>query len=235
MKFAKPLKRVQLLKRYKRFLADVHCKDMGLTFTAHCANSGSMKGIFDEEPTPYAWVSPAENAARKLPYTLEIIETQYGMVGVNTHLTNKIALESIQDGRIESLLFYDTIKREVKYGENSRIDLLLEGPNKPLTYVEVKNVSMRQGEKASFPDAVTARGTKHLLELMHMVNLGHRAVMLYVAQRSDCDTFSVADDIDPLYAETLKKAIDHGVEVLAYRCHVSPEEIYIKDKMKLCL
>lgn len=231
MKFQKPLKRVKLLKRYKRFLADVYSKDMDLTFTAHCPNSGSMKGIFEKDTTPYAWVSPAENAARKLPYTLEIIETPYGMVGTNTHLNNKLALEAIEAGYIDSLLYYDSIRREVKYGENSRIDLLLSDPNKPLTYVEVKNVSMRENDQLVFPDAVTARGTKHLLELMHMVIQGHRAVMLYIAQRADCDTFSVAREIDPLYAETLEKAMHHGVEVLAYRCHVSETEIYVKDKM----
>lgn len=182
-----------------------------------------------------AWISPAENANRKLPYTLEIIETPHGNVGTNTHLTNKIAQEAIEENKIPALMRYETIRREVKYGENSRVDLFLESPDKPSTYVEVKNVSMRQGDLVSFPDAVTARGTKHLLELIHMVNLGHRAVMLYISQRSDCQIFTVADDIDPLYGETLRKAIDHGVEILAYNCHVSPEEIYLHKPMTIQL
>lgn len=234
MKFQKPLKRVKLLKRYKRFLADIYEKETDLTFTAHCANSGSMKGIFDEEQ-PMVWVSAAEDAKRRLPYTLEIVETQNGMVGVNTHFTNKIAMEAIEKGKIEALLHYEALRREVKYGESSRIDILLESPDKPKTYVEVKNVSMLVEGQVRFPDAVTARGTKHLMELMHMVNEGHRAVMLYISQRDDCDTFSVAGDIDPLYAETLEQAMKSGVEVLAYKCHVSPQEIYLKEKLKVDL
>jgi sugar fermentation stimulation protein A len=235
MKFKKPLIRVKLLKRYKRFLADVYAPEMDLTFTVHCANSGSMKGIFEEGSEPVAWISPAENAARQLPYTLEMIETPCGLVGVNTQNPNKLAVEALEEGRIDELLAYSTIRREVRYDENSRIDILLESDDKPLTYVEVKNVSMRQGDRVSFPDAVTARGTKHLLGLMRMVTLGHRAVMLYIAQREDCDTFSIAKEIDPLYAETLGKALDHGVELLAYRCHLSFEEIVLKDKLKVSL
>jgi sugar fermentation stimulation protein A len=235
MKFKKPLMRVKLLKRYKRFLADVYSHDMDLTFTVHCPNSGSMKGIFEEGSEPMAWISPAENPARQLPYTLEMIETPHGLVGVNTQNPNKLAVEALEAGRIDELLAYDTIRREVPYDENSRIDLLLESDAKPSAYVEVKNVSMLQGDRISFPDAVTARGTKHLLGLMNMVTLGHRAVMLYIAQRSDCDTFSVAKEIDPLYAETLVKALSHGVELLAYRCHLSPEEIVLKDKLKVRL
>jgi sugar fermentation stimulation protein A len=235
MRFQKPLLRVKLLRRYKRFLADVYSKEMDLTFTVHCPNSGSMKGIYENDPEPTAWISPAENAQRQLPYTLEMIETSYGMVGVNTQNPNKIAVEAIQGGKIDALLYYESLKREVRYDENSRIDILLTSPDKPVTYVEVKNVSMRVDDHLSFPDAVTSRGTKHLLGLMRMVDEGHRAVMLYISQRSDCTTFTVAKDIDPLYAETLIKAIDHGVEVLAYGCHVTPEEIRLKDKLKIRL
>ena len=231
MKFERPLKRIKILKRYKRFLVDIYHKESDMTFTAHCANSGSMKGIFEEEQ-PMGWVSAAESKTRKLPYTLEIVETPHGMVGVNTHFTNKIAKEAIEKGWVPELLNYEILRTEVKYGENSRIDLLLEGEQKPKTYVEVKNVSMRVGDDVQFPDAVTARGTKHLLELMHMVREGHRAVMFYVSQRSDCEVFRPAAHIDPTYAETLKKAMDAGVEVVAYRCHVSPSEIYIKDRLK---
>jgi len=235
MKFKKPLIRVKLLNRYKRFLADVYSPEMDLTFTVHCPNSGSMKGIFEEGTQPRAWISPAENAARQLPYTLEMIETPNGLVGVNTQHPNNLAVEALQEGRIDELLCYDAIKREVVYDENSRIDILLTSDAKPPTYVEIKNVSMRQGDRVSFPDAVTARGTKHLLGLMNMVTLGYRGVMLYIAQREDCDTFSIAKDIDPLYAETLIKALDHGVELLAYRCHLSSEEIVLKDKLKVSL
>jgi sugar fermentation stimulation protein A len=234
MHFQKPLKRVKFLKRYKRFLADVYSKEMDLTLTIHCPNSGSMKGIFENTPQPItAWMSGSDNPNRKLPYTLEIIETEYGLVGVNTHNPNKIVKQAIERGEIAALLGYETIRTEVRYGTNSRIDLLLESPEKPKAYVEVKNVSMREGDVLMFPDALTERGTKHLLELIHMVHEGNRAVMLFLAQRSDCNTFMPAESIDPLYAKTLREAVKQGVEVLAYRCTVTPDAITVKDQMRV--
>lgn len=234
MQFEKPLKRVRLLRRYKRFLADVYSKEMDLALTIHCPNSGSLKGIFEEIPEPMAWMSESSNPRRQLPYTLEMIETVHGMVGVNTQHPNALVFEAIQQGSIEPLLGYTSFRREVSYGVdgNSRIDLLLESPDKPPAYVEVKNVSMRQGDYAAFPDAITSRGTKHLLELVHMANRGCRAVMVYVCQRRDCQGLRMANDIDPLYAETLQKAMKHGVEVLAYQCHVSPEAIVLHNRME---
>lgn len=236
MHFQKPLKRVKFLKRYKRFLADVYSKEMDLTLTVHCPNSGSMKGIFENTPQPIiAWMSGSDNPNRKLPYTLEIIETEYGLVGVNTHNPNKIVVDAIKEGKISALLEYETIRTEVRYATNSRIDILLESPEKPKAYVEVKNVSMREGNVLMFPDAVTERGTKHLLDLIHMVHEGHRSVMLFLAQRNDCNTFTVAESIDPLYAQTLKEAIKQGVEVLAYQCHVTPGAITLTDQMTVDL
>ncbi|MBM3611324.1 MAG: DNA/RNA nuclease SfsA [Alphaproteobacteria bacterium] len=236
MEFQKPLKRVHFLKRYKRFLADVYSKEMDLTLTVHCPNSGSMKGIFENTPQPIiAWMSGSDNPNRKLPYTLEMIETEHGLVGVNTQNPNKIVKEAIEQGKIATLLGYETIRTEVRYGTNSRIDLLLESPEKPKAYVEVKNVSMREEGVLIFPDAVTERGTKHLLELIQMVKEGHRAVMLFLSQRSDCNTFSVAESIDPLYAKTLRNAIREGVEVLAYRCTLTVDAIKIKDQMRIHL
>lgn len=230
----KPLKRVIFLKRYKRFLADVYSKEMDLTLTVHCPNSGSMKGIFEDTPAPIiAWISGSDNPKRKLPYTLEIIETIHGPVGVNTQNPNKIAVNAILEGKIDALLGYKTLKTEVRYGTNSRIDILLESPEKPKAYVEVKNVSMREGNALIFPDAVTERGTKHLLELIRMVHEGHRAVMLYIAQRNDCDVFSPARHIDPTYAKTLEQALNQGVEVLAYLSDVSPEGITLSKQMQV--
>ena len=236
MHFQKPLKRVKFLKRYKRFLADIYSKEMDLALTIHCPNSGSMKGIFDNTPQPIiAWMSGSDNPNRKLPYTLEIIETEHGLVGVNTHNPNKIVKEAIEQEKIAALLGYEIIRTEVRYGTNSRIDILLESPEKPMTYVEVKNVSMREGNVLMFPDAVTERGTKHLLDLIHMVHEGYRAVMLFLAQRNDCSTFTVAESIDPLYAKTLREAIKQGVEVLAYKCHVTPDAITLTDQMHVDL
>ncbi len=230
MKFETPLIPGTLIKRYKRFLSDIEL-ETGEVVVAHCANSGSMLSL--NEPGAPVWLSRAQNPKRKLKYTWEIIRIAEAMVGVNTQHPNRLVAEAIQAGQIPELTGYETLRREVKYGQNSRIDILLESPHKPRCYVEVKNTTMRRdltpGAPAEFPDAVTTRGTKHLDELTNMVAQGHRAVMFYLVQRDDAHAVTVAADIDPTYSEHLKMAMKAGVEVMAYRCHVTPEEITVAN------
>ncbi|MGD8327514.1 MAG: DNA/RNA nuclease SfsA [Sphingomonadales bacterium] len=222
MKFESPLIPGRLIKRYKRFLADVELKD-GETITAHCANPGSMMGLLpDGAPV---WLSPNTNPKAKLPYRWELVEVDETLIGINTAHPNRIVEHAIQDGTIEELQGYKSLRREVKYGENSRVDLLLEDPN--LCYVEVKNVTLKRGDAAQFPDSVTTRGAKHLRELGEMVREGYRAVMVFLVQRADCDYLSLAKDIDPAYAEAMELAKMEGVEVIAYWCTVTPQEIKV--------
>jgi len=231
MKFEHTLIPGRLIKRYKRFLADVELEN-GDVVTAHCMNSGSMMGLKD--PGNRVWISPATNPKAKLNWKWELVEVDGARVGINTGHPNKLAEEAIRAECIPELTGYQSIRREVKYGENSRIDLLLEDhASAPLAYVEVKNVTLKRGQEAEFPDAVTARGTKHLLELANVVQNGARGVMLYVAQRDDCTHFSIAGDIDPAYASALKDAMAAGVEVLAWSCTLSPEEIRIERPMEI--
>ncbi len=230
MRFPTPLIKGTLVRRYKRFMADI-VLETGDKITAHCANSGSMMGVKDEGAE--VWVSLADNPKRKLKYTWELIRVGESLVGINTSLPNKIAQESIENGVVEELQGYDTLRREVKYGKNSRIDIFLEDLAKPACYVEVKNVTLRRDRLAEFPDAVTARGTKHLAELANQVAAGDRAVMYYITQRDDCDTFTVARDIDPAYAAALEKAMAAGVEVICYGCKLTPEEIQVISPLSL--
>lgn len=234
MKFTQPLIKARLLKRYKRFLADVEL-DTGEITTAHCANPGAMLGLKQEGQT--VWLSKSDNPKRKLQYSWELVETAPGnLVGINTGHPNRLVEEAINSGAISELRGYKTMKREVKYGQNSRIDLLLsDKPDKPeqLCYVEVKNVHLlRTKNLAEFPDSVTKRGAKHLGELATMAQNGHRAVMLYVIQRADVTGFTLAADIDPAYATAFKAAKSAGVEAYAYDCALSPEEISIKAPIK---
>lgn len=181
MKFPAPLQRATLIQRYKRFLADVKLDD-GTIVTAHCANPGSMMGLKD--PGMTVWVSPASNPKRKLKYDLQLVEADNTLVAINTGNPNKLVEEAILDGTIAELKGYDTLRREVKYGVNSRIDILLSSAGKADCYVEVKNVHLlREPGLIEFPDSVTARGAKHLEELGDMVEKGHRAVMVYLVQR----------------------------------------------------
>lgn len=236
MEFPDPLLRGSLIKRYKRFLADVTL-DSGEAVTAHCANSGSMLSV--NAPGSEVWLSPARNPERKLRYTWEMIRIGKGLVGINTGHPNGLVAEAVKAGAIPELAGYASIRREVKYGRNSRIDLLLEGNGRPACYVEVKNVTMRRGtaadSPAEFPDAVTERGAKHLDELAAMVAAGHRAAMLFLVQREDCPAFTVAADIDPAYAEGLARARAGGVEALCYGCKLSPEEIVLDRPIPLAL
>jgi len=228
MKFDTDLIAGKLVKRYKRFLADVEL-DNGEVVTAHCANSGSMLSV--KEPGSAVWLSPSNNPKRKLKYTWELIEIDGHNVGINTSHPNKIVEEAILAGQIAELTDYDKLRREVKYGQNSRIDILLEDETKPTCYVEVKNVTLRRGDQADFPDAVTARGAKHLRELGDMVEEGHRAVMFYLVQRPDCTLMDIARDIDPTYEAELKTALKRGVEVICYQCRVGTDEVVVDSPL----
>ena len=232
MRFPDPLIPGTLVKRYKRFLADVTLAD-GSVVTAHCANTGSMLGV--AEPGSEVWLSPARNPERKLKYTWEMIRVGEGLVGINTQHPNRIVEDGVRAGGVAELTGYDEVQREVKYGKNSRIDVLLSADGRPDCYVEVKNVHLRRGRAAEFPDAVTARGAKHLVEMADMVDGGARAVMFYLVQREDCETFAVADDIDPAYAEALETARSRGVEAVCYTCRLTPESIELDRPLPLDL
>lgn len=231
MKYDPPLLAGTLIKRYKRFLADVELDD-GRVLTVHCANPGSMLGLI--EPGSPVFVSDSQNPKRKLLYSLELIKAKGAWVGINTHLANKLAEEAILAERIAGLAGYSQIRREVKYGQNSRIDLLLEAKNRRNCFVEVKSVTLsRTPALAEFPDSVTTRGTKHLGELAAQVTSGARAVQLFVVQRDDCTSFSAAADIDPNYAQGLRSAQAAGVEIMIVACHICSQEIYILDEIPL--
>lgn len=226
MQFEKPLKPAILLRRYKRFLADIRFEDApddADPITVHCPNPGSMLGL--AEPGTRVWVRPAKNPKAKLPFAWELTELGNGLVGINTGRPNPIAEAAVQAGAIPELAGYETIRREVKYGENSRIDLLLQDPAKADCYVEIKSVTLARGDTAAFPDSKTARGAKHLVELANMVQSGHRAVMLYIAQRDDCSEFQLAEDIDPAYAIAYRAAREAGVESLCYQCAMTLDGI----------
>lgn len=223
MNLPSPLYKGRLIKRYKRFLVDVEL-DSGEIITAHCANPGSMTSLLEDNADVY--LSYHDNPKRKLKYSWELVRARDTLVGINTSLPNKIVEAAVAEGLIPELTGYDHIRREVKYGENSRIDLLLEKEDLPPCYVEVKSVTLsRQDELAEFPDSVTTRGAKHLRELTTMVDQGARSVMLFLIQRSDCSVFQTASDLDPAYASGLTAAIEAGVEVLVYAATVTPEAI----------
>jgi len=230
MKFAPPLIHGTLIKRYKRFLSDIRLDD-GTVVVAHCTNSGSMKTCIEEGAEVY--LSPAKDPKRKTQYTWEMIKLNGSWVGVNTSHPNLIAFEAIKNGEIDQLTGYDHVQREVKTG-NSRIDIMAQN-NKETCFIEVKNVTMKDGNYARFPDAVTTRGKKHLDELIALKKEGIRAVMLYIIQRSDVNLFSPAFDIDPNYAQTLKIAYQAGVEIIPLRVNVSPYEIIIDTELEFTL
>ncbi|WP_237153509.1 DNA/RNA nuclease SfsA [Oryzibacter oryziterrae] len=232
MRFDKPLTPGRLIKRYKRFLADV-LLDSGEVITAHVANSGSMMGLC--EPGLRVWLSRSDDPKRKLAWSWELVETAEGaLVGINTSHPNAIVADAIRAGHVPALAGYDSLRREVKYGRNSRIDILLEAADRAPCYVEVKNCTLaRQAGLAEFPDAVTSRGAKHLQELSDMVAAGHRAVMAYLVQRNDCDRFEIAADIDPVYAASFAEATTAGVEVLVLRCALSLETVEISHLIPL--
>jgi len=222
MQFKEKLVHGKLIKRYKRFLADVELDD-GTVVTAHCTNSGSMKTCLEEGAPVY--LTPVNDPKRKTKFTWEMIYINGGWIGINTSVPNLLAFEAVRDGKIEKLQGYTTVKREVAFGD-SRFDIYAENEREKC-FVEVKNVTMKAGAYALFPDAVTARGRKHLETLMQVKKQGMRAVMLYVIQRMDVEKFGPAKAIDPGYARTLKKAVDAGVEIIPVQALVSPERIEI--------
>ena len=233
MKFQHPLIPATLVKRYKRFLADVILEN-GDELTVHCANPGAMHGL--NAPGIKVWLSKSDNPKRKLSHSWELAEIEsFGqtvLVGINTMHPNKLAMEAIEGQKIPELRGYDQLKREVPYGENSRIDILLSNEGRRDCYVEVKNVHLLRAKGlAEFPDSVTKRGTKHLNELSAMVSLGHRAVMFYVIQRDDARQFAIAGDNDPAYASAYKAARKFGVEFIARDCTLSTSEITISNKL----
>ena len=231
MKFETPLIEGRLVKRYKRFFADVELPS-GEVVTAHCPNTGAMAGIKD--PGLRVWIEPSNNPKRKLKFTWEIVEVDGELIGTHPARANALAEEAVLAGKIAELTGYEGLRREVKYGENSRIDLLLESEGQPPCWVEVKNVHwMRQPGLAEFPDGVTSRGAKHLGELAAQVAKGDRAVQLFIVQRGDCTRFTTAGDLDPVYDETIRSAMKAGVEVLAYGCAVTPHGIEIKDRLSV--
>lgn len=236
MRYPSPLVRGVLVKREKRFLVHAVLDD-GREVIAHTNNTGTMLGC--NTPGSAVWLSPANDPKRKLKWTYELVESDGVLVGINTSVPNRLAVEAVEDGTVAELQGYDRVRTEVRYGaERSRIDVLLErGPEDApeRCWVEVKNVTLVENGVALFPDAVTERGRKHLRELTAMVAAGDRAAMLYVVQRADGATFSPADAIDPAYGAALREAAAAGVEILAYRAEVNPEEIRLRTPLPVVL
>lgn len=221
-----------LVKRYKRFLADI-VLDSGENITAHCPNSGSMKAC--SLPGQKAYVSFHDNPKRKLKYTWELIEMPTSLAGVNTNIPNKLVKAAIENGKISQLKGYDIVTPEVKTSAHSRLDLLLEKKNGEACYVEVKNCTFVENGHACFPDAVTTRGLKHLVELQKLVKNGHRCAMFFLIQRMDAVTFSPADHIDPDYGRELRKAYKKGVEICVYDVDINLKRIAIKGNVPFSL
>ncbi len=235
MRFAAPLVPATLIRRYKRFLADVRLAD-GTELTAHVANPGAMTGL--AATGAKVWLSRSDNPKRKLAYSWELVEADFGggaeLVGVNTAHPNGLVVEALAAGRIRELAGYAGARREVRYGRNSRVDLLLTDPARADCYVEIKNVHlMRRRGLAEFPDAVTARGAKHLDELGAMVAAGHRAVMLFLVQIGSAERFALAADVDPAYAAAFARARAAGVEAIAYRCAIAADGIALADAVPI--
>ena len=229
MLFPQPLARGRLVQRYKRFFADVVLDD-GAEVTAHCPNPGAMLGL--NTPGLGVWLSHSDNPKRKLAHTLQLVEADGGLVGVNTMNPNTLVAEALAGGWIAEVTGYASVRREVRYGTNSRVDFLLESPGRPSCWLEVKNCHFRRdGTLAEFPDCVAARSLKHLGDLSAEVAKGARAVQLFVIQRTDCEEFEACHDLDPAYAAGLRAAADQGVEVLCYACDISPEEIRIARRI----
>ncbi|MFC6686888.1 DNA/RNA nuclease SfsA [Jhaorihella thermophila] len=224
MRFQTPLVPARLIRRYKRFLADCRLED-GREVTAHCANPGSMTGLAD--PGIRIWLEPNDDPRKKLKFGWRLVDHENGhFTGVDTSVPNRALRAALQARQVAALADYGTVRAEVAYGRGSRIDFLLSEPGLPDAYVEVKSVTLsREPRLAEFPDSVTARGARHMAELAEMARAGHRAVVLYLVQRTDSLRVGVAEDIDPAYAEALRQARAAGVEVLALGCDISPKGI----------
>lgn len=229
MRFPSPLERGRLVLRYKRFFADVVMDD-GREITAHCPNPGAMLGL--NTPGLPVWLSRSDDPKRKLAHTLELVEVDGGLVGVNTMHPNRLVAEALAADAIPELRGYASIRREVNYGTNSRVDFLLESVDRPPCWLEIKNCHLsRTAGLAEFPDCVAARSSKHLRELAAMVDEGHRAVALFVVQRTDCEGFLACGELDPLFARTLDEVAAKGVEVLVYACDLSETGVQIVRRL----
>ena len=229
MKYKEKLLQGILIKRYKRFFADINFKNQ--IITAHCPNSGSMMGLI--EKGNIVWFSKSDNPKRKLKYTLEIIKVKKNLVGINTLITNKLVLEALKSKKIKNLIPFNKIKTESKFSKNTRFDFLLFN-GKTKCYLEVKNVTLVRNENvAEFPDAITSRGTKHLNELINAKKCGYQSYILYLIQREDCKNFKIADDIDKDYKIAFNKAIKAGVKMLCYDCKISNEEVKLNNQINL--
>ena len=216
------------IKRYKRFFVDVQIENK--VITAHCPNTGSMKGLLKEGNK--VWLSKSNNPDRKLKYTLQIIEDDSSKVGVNTHLTNKIVLDALKNNLIKEFDKDITIKPEVKFGDNTRFDFLITKKNYK-SFVEVKNVTLARKPKiAEFPDAITSRGAKHIKELIKASKKGYEIYIAFIIQREDCNQFVIASDIDPEYSELLSKAVKKKLNILCYDCKFSSKGIKLNKKIK---
>lgn len=230
MDITQPIVRGTLIKRYKRFLADVELDD-GTLLTAHCPNPGRMIGC--STPGSTVWLRDSQNAKRKLLYTLQTIDEQGTLINVDTSLPNACVEEAISEQRIPELAGYESMRREVRYGESSRIDILLEDPKLGRCYVEVKSATMARGEVALFPDAVTSRGFKHLEELIRVVEAGDRGVIFFFISRGDVTSFAPADDIDPAYGKKLREAMSRGVEAMAWSSNVEPTSLSVRSTVQV--
>jgi sugar fermentation stimulation protein A len=217
-----------LLRRYKRFLADVRLEN-GETVTAHCPNSGSMKACC--QPGQPVYLSFHDNPKRKLNYTWELIQMPDSLVGVNTQVPNRLAAHAIASGDVAELNGYESVRREVKAGKKSRIDILLSSPNRRPCYVEVKNCTLVTDGVATFPDAVTVRGQKHLMELQDLWSAGCRCAMFFLIQRMDARSFAPADHIDPEYGKKLRQAAQNGVEIIVYDVAIDLKDIRLNDRV----
>jgi len=229
MKFKDRLLQGVLIKRYKRFFADIQYRKK--VITAHCPNSGSMMGLLNKGNK--VWFSESDNPKRKLKFTLQLIEVEKKIVGINTLLTNKIVLEGLNQKKIKSLLKYNNIQTEVKFNKGTRFDFLISNQKKKC-FLEVKNVTLvRKNKIAEFPDAITSRGKKHLEELINATNKGFQSNILFLIQREDCESFNIANDIDKEYEISFKKALNAGVKILCYDCKINSEEIKLNKEVKL--
>ncbi|MDJ0638322.1 MAG: DNA/RNA nuclease SfsA [Paracoccaceae bacterium] len=234
MRFQTPLVPARLIRRYKRFLADLTLEATGQEVVAHCPNPGSMMGL--AEPGMRVWLEPNDDPKKKLKFGWRLVELEDAhLAGIDTAVPNRVVKEALQKRAVPELAAYETVKAEVKYSKNSRVDFLLTQAGLPDVYVEVKNVHLRRtGTLAEFPDCVTERGAKHLGDLSDMVAEGHRAVMFYLVQRTDCSTFKLARDLDPSYGAAFDAATSNGVEAIAYGTRISHEAIVLGPKVDVC-
>ena len=234
MRFQTELVPARLIRRYKRFLADCRLQD-GRDVVAHCANPGSMMGL--AEPGQIIWLEPNDDPRKKLKFGWRLVDHENGhFTGVDTGIPNRMIRAALDARQIAAFAAYDTVRPEVKYGDKSRIDFLLQTDGLPDVYVEVKSVTLsRQAGLAEFPDSVTARGAKHLDELARMVGDGHRAVMLYLVQRTDCSKLSLARDIDPAYAAAYEAARAKGVETLCFGTDITPHGIHLGALLEIAI